>query len=222
MLSAGLVWQPDGEFGGDLGQSEPGRAGWDGGETGVDDGAGVGRAAWPPRCMGSAEGPGRQAPLRPNLRAPGRRALQHGRADHGASGGLLTDQKRETREVLSIRWAPHLAHPTVRTTSVARSTGPRTRSGPAFALVSPGVEPSAGIEPATPSLPFVLPRSCRRVLRSSGQECPWLTVANRRRRAGNGTEMARPVRTTASRTWSRWHQLGRWVRPVQVDTSLVG
>jgi hypothetical protein len=34
--------------------------------------------------------------------------------------------------------------------------------------------------------------------------------------------MARPVRTTALRTWSWWHQLGRWVRPVQGDTSLVG
>jgi hypothetical protein len=30
------------------------------------------------------------------------------------------------------------------------------------------------------------------------------------------------VRTTASRTWPRWHQLGRWVGPVQADTSLVG
>src|SRR5919112_105031 len=34
--------------------------------------------------------------------------------------------------------------------------------------------------------------------------------------------MARPVRTTAPRTWSRRHQLDRWARPVQGDTSLVG
>jgi hypothetical protein len=32
--------------------------------------------------------------------------------------------------------------------------GPQTRNRPAFALVSPGVEPPAGIEPATPSLPW--------------------------------------------------------------------
>jgi hypothetical protein len=35
-------------------------------------------------------------------------------------------------------------------------------------------------------------------------------------------EMARPVRMTAPGIWRRWHQLGRWVRPVQDDTSLVG
>jgi hypothetical protein len=33
---------------------------------------------------------------------------------------------------------------------------------PAFALVSLGVEPPAGIEPATPSLPFVLPCTCNK------------------------------------------------------------
>src|SRR5919107_2942964 len=47
-------------------------------------------------------------------------------------------------------------------------------------------------------------------------------MANRWRRARNGTEMARLVRTTAPRTWSRRHQLDRWARPVQGDTSLVG
>ncbi len=30
------------------------------------------------------------------------------------------------------------------------------------------------------------------------RECPWLTVRNRRRRAGNGTQMARQVRTAAA------------------------
>jgi hypothetical protein len=35
-------------------------------------------------------------------------------------------------------------------------------------------------------------------------------------------EMARPVSTTTLPTWQWWHQLGRWVRPVQDDTSLVG
>jgi hypothetical protein len=38
----------------------------------------------------------------------------------------------------------------------------------------------------------------------------------------NGTEMARTVRTTLAHIWQRWHQLGRWARPVQGDTSLVG
>ena len=37
--------------------------------------------------------------------------------------------------------------------------------------------------------------------RSEDRECPWLTVANRWRRARNGTEMARPVRTTVARAW---------------------
>jgi hypothetical protein len=29
------------------------------------------------------------------------------------------------------------------------------------------------------------------------------------------------MRTAASRTWQRWHQLGRWVRPVHGDTTFV-
>jgi hypothetical protein len=44
-----------------------------------------------------------------------------------------------------------------------------------------------------------------------------LTVANRRRRARNGTEMARPVRTTRSRLGGGGYQLGRWVRRVLGD-----
>jgi hypothetical protein len=40
--------------------------------------------------------------------------------------------------------------------------------------------------------------------------------------ARNGTELARPVWTIGRRTWQQWHQLGRWVRPVQEGTSLVG
>jgi hypothetical protein len=52
---------------------------------------------------------------------------------------------------------------------------------------------------------------------TAGQECPWLTVANRRRRARNGTEMARPVRTTAAPAWRRRCPLGRWVRLVVGD-----
>jgi hypothetical protein len=47
-------------------------------------------------------------------------------------------------------------------------------------------------------------------------------VVNRRRRARNGSEMARPVTTTAAPTWWRRDQLGRWAGPVQGDTSLVG
>jgi hypothetical protein len=31
--------------------------------------------------------------------------------------------------------------------------------------------------------------------------------------AAYGTRVARPVRTTAPRTWQRWDQLTRWVRP---------
>jgi hypothetical protein len=36
-------------------------------------------------------------------------------------------------------------------------------------------------------------------------------------RVANGTEMARPVRTTAGSARRRWHQLGRWARPVKGD-----
>lgn len=32
----------------------------------------------------------------------------------------------------------------------------------------------------------------------------------------------RGVSTTALRTWQRWHQLGGWVRPVQVRAALQG
>jgi hypothetical protein len=46
-------------------------------------------------------------------------------ADQGALGSALTDQKRETREVLSVRHAPVQLTPNAMTTSVARSTGPR-------------------------------------------------------------------------------------------------
>jgi hypothetical protein len=35
-------------------------------------------------------------------------------------------------------------------------------------------------------------------------------------------EMARPVRTTAATAWRRRYHLGRWARPVQGDTNLVG
>src|SRR4029450_4229133 len=38
----------------------------------------------------------------------------------------------------------------------------------------------------------------------------------------DGMQMAWPVRTTALGTWCRRQQLGRWVRPIQGDTSLVG
>src|SRR5215218_9692840 len=55
---------------------------------------------------------------------------------------------------------------------------------PAFPLVSLGVEPPAGIEPATPSLPFVLPRTCSRRpqvngtgVTASDRENPGLTDA---------------------------------------------
>ncbi len=49
-----------------------------------------------------------------------------------------------------------------------------------------------------------------------------MTAADQWRRAPNGTEMARSPSTTALRTWSWRHKLGRWVRPAQVDPSLVG
>jgi hypothetical protein len=91
----------------------------------------------------------------------------------------------------------------------------------ATTLVSPYVEPpESNWRP--PSLPFVLPRTCNRAPRSEDRECPWLTVADRWRRAGYGTQMARPVRTTAAPAWRRRYQLGRWVKPIQGDTSLVG
>jgi hypothetical protein len=38
----------------------------------------------------------------------------------------------------------------------------------------------------------------------------------------NGTLVAQPARTTPRHTWQRRHQLARWVRPIQGDTSLVG
>jgi hypothetical protein len=49
---------------------------------------------------------------------------------------------------------PSNTTPNAKTTSIAGSTGPQTRNRPAFPLVSLGMEPPAGIEPATPSLPW--------------------------------------------------------------------
>ena len=64
------------------------------------------------------------------------------------------EPERLTREVLSIRHAPVQHHPNATQTSVARSTGTPDAQLTAFPLVSPCVEPPAGIEPATPSLPW--------------------------------------------------------------------
>jgi hypothetical protein len=64
-----------------------------------------------------------------------------------------------------------------------------------------GVEPPAGTEPATPSFPFVWPRT---VIEDAEVKWPEASVADR----------GEPVASC-----SQWHQLGRWARPVQGDTS---
>jgi hypothetical protein len=66
-----------------------------------------------------------------------------------------------TREVLSIRHAPSNATPHAKTASFAYSQASNTTMT-SVPLVRAYVEPPAGIEPATPSLPFVLPRTCSR------------------------------------------------------------
>ena len=68
---------------------------------------------------------------------------------------------------------------------------------------------------------FVLLRHtcCRGAPKSNGQECPWLTLVNRRRRARNDTQMARPVRPTAAPAWRRHPEPGRRARPAQGDTA---
>jgi hypothetical protein len=80
-----------------------------------------------------------------------------------------------------------------------RPSSPRTRRFPLQ------VELPRRNRTGDPSLPFVLPHTFKeRAPRSSGRECPWLTVADRWRRARNGTEMARPVRTNLAQPVRRW------------------
>ena len=79
-----------------------------------------------------------------------RRLSQHGMR----SVPTVTDHKCKTREAFSIRYTPSPTGPR-REQDVAfpvRRSG--TRRWPAFALVIGLVEPPAGIEPATPSLPW--------------------------------------------------------------------
>src|ERR671910_3614729 len=64
------------------------------------------------------------------------------------------EPERLTREVLSARHAPVQHHPERQDHQHHPFDRPPTQNGPAFALVSFCVEPPAGIEPATPSLPW--------------------------------------------------------------------
>jgi hypothetical protein len=72
--------------------------------------------------------------------------------------------------------------------------------GPRSVLAAP-TSPSGAHRPTLhdEEPPFVLPGTCSRAPRSGGQECPWLTVVNRRRRAG----MARRSHSRRGRTWLR-------------------
>ena len=74
---------------------------------------------------------------------------------------------------------------------------------------------------ATPSLPFVLSRTCNR---GAEVKRPRVSVVDRgepEASCSNGTEMAGPVSATAAGRRAGRHQLGDG-RPVEVDTSLVG
>jgi hypothetical protein len=84
----------------------------------------------------------------------GRSASDVGLKANTLLGRAHPKPERLTREVLSFSMRPAEHHPERQDHQHRPFDRPHTRNGLAFPLVSLGMEPPAGIEPATPSLPW--------------------------------------------------------------------
>src|SRR5262245_56094276 len=97
------------------------------------------------------------------------------------SNGLVTwnHLRKRRQSPTRLLWSPTYAF----STAEQASNPDRDGNGTATSLVRACVEPSAGIEPATPSLPFVWPRTCNKAPAGqwtvSVRGCPLGTVGVR-------------------------------------------